>query len=67
VTCAYQFGVAGYSRVTNGYSSGFLHSTDTRHVTLIKPGSPAPFRSAPRVSSAFPLGGAGGAPERAAE
>jgi hypothetical protein len=67
VTCAYQFGVAGYSRVTNGYSSGFLYSSDTRHVTLIKPGSPVPLRAAARVSSAFPLRGAGGAPERAAE
>jgi hypothetical protein len=67
VTCAYQFGVTGHSRVTNGYSSGFLYASDTRHVTLIKPGSPVPTRLAPRVSAEFPLGGSNGAPERAAD
>lgn len=67
VTCAYQFGVTGWSRVTNGYSTDFLWSRDTRHVTLIKPGSPPPAARAARLSTVFPLGGAGGKPERSAE
>ena len=66
-TCAYQFSVTGYSRVTNGYSAGFLHTTASRYVTLIKPGIPAPIKLKPRASSAFPLGMAGGKAEPAAE
>jgi hypothetical protein len=37
VTCAYQFRVEAYPRVTNGYN-WLGGTTDTRHVTLIKPG-----------------------------
>ena len=70
VTCAYQFAVTGWSRVTNGYSTDFLWSRDTRHVTLIKPGSPVPTARAARAAHGvpvFPLGGAGGKPERPGE
>lgn len=55
-TCAYQFLVEAYPRVTNGYR-WIGYSTDTRHVTLIKPGSPVPF--AGRFSDAVVLGMAG--------
>ena len=62
-TCAYQFSVTGTSRVTNGYSAGFLYSTASRYVTLLKPGAPSPVvRMKARVSSTFPLGMAGGVP-----
>lgn len=37
-TCAYQFRLTAYPRVTNGYGYIRNHNTDTRHVTLIKPG-----------------------------
>jgi hypothetical protein len=56
-TCAYEFRLRAYPRVTNGYNGkqhycGYVE--DTRHVTLIKPEVPRAIT--PRISADLPLG-----------
>ena len=58
VSCAYQFRLSSWPRVTNGYS--YLGGVDvTRHVTLIKPGGMTAAAVAPLMSKEFPLGMSG--------
>ncbi|ABL66519.1 hypothetical protein [Chlorobium phaeobacteroides] len=53
-TCAYQFRLSATARVTNGYTYiGYVE--DAYHVTLIKPGSPAP-RAIKLTESILPFG-----------
>ena len=57
ISCAYQFRVSAWPRVTNGYS--YLGGVEVnRHVTIIKPGVAMP-ALAPFLSSEFPLGMSG--------
>ena len=57
ISCAYQFRVSAWPRVTNGYQYlGGVHFN--RHVTIIKPGGPAPAQT-PFLSKEFPLGMSG--------
>lgn len=58
VSCAYQFRLSAWPRVTNGYS--FLGGVDTtRHVTIIKPGGMMAAAIAPFITKEFPFGMSG--------
>ncbi len=54
-TCAHQFRLTAYPRVTNGYGYIWHHNTDTRHVTLIKPVGVASAIT-PRLTDELPYG-----------
>ena len=57
ISCAYQFRVSAWPRVTNGY--GWIGGVEfNRHVTIIKPGGGGP-ASPPFLSKEFPLGMSG--------
>jgi hypothetical protein len=57
ISCAYQFRVSAWPRVTNGYT--YLGGVETnRHVTIIKPGVVAQ-AVLPFISKDFPLGMSG--------
>jgi hypothetical protein len=54
ITCAYQFRLSAWPRVTNGYNY-IGYAEDDYHVTLIKPGSPVPM-SVRLLEARLPLG-----------
>ena len=57
ISCAYQFRVSAWPRVTNGY--GWIGGVEfNRHVTIIKPGGGGP-ALLPFLSREFPLGMSG--------